>query len=258
MMLCEDLLGVRSWTHIVEPGTEIPEDRLAELEDDVRRMSCGEPVQYVIGEADFFGRRFKVNPSVLIPRPETEMLVNEAVTSAMTADRPVRVLDLCTGSGCIAWSIALEVRDSEVVAVDISDAALETASSQFDESKPLFVKADVLDTEQDFPYGAFDFVVSNPPYIMEKEKAQMRINVLEHEPALALFVPDDDPLVFYRAVARWAQRFLVPGGTGLVEINEQLPEETAAVFKDAGMTDVSVISDYSGKSRIVRFRKPAV
>ena len=254
-MLCEDLLGVRSYTHIVEPETEVPEDRIAELEDDVRRMCQGEPVQYVIGEADFFGRRFKVSPAVLIPRPETEMLVQEAVSLAMNSERPARVLDLCTGSGCIAWSIALEVPSSEVVAVDISEEALAVARSQFPQRGPEFVCADVLDTDRKFDHGTFDILVSNPPYIMDSEKALMRRNVLEYEPDIALFVPDDDPLLFYKAVAVWAQHCLNPGGTGLVEINEQLPEQTAEVFRAAGMTDVTIIADYFGKSRIVKFRK---
>lgn len=255
LMLCEDLLGVRSYTHIIEPETVVPEDRLVELEDDVRRLCAGEPVQYVIGEADFFGRRFRVSPAVLIPRPETELLVQEAVVRALELDRPLRVLDLCTGSGCIAWSIALEVPAAEVIGVDISEAALEIAQGQFPGSNPTFIKADVLDPSNAEGLGIFDIVVSNPPYIMESEKALMRPNVLDYEPSLALFVPDEDPLLFYRAVAGWASRLLVPGGLGIVEINEQLPQETAAVFTAAGMKDVSVISDLFGKTRMVRFSK---
>ena len=111
----------------------------------------------------------------------------------------------------------------------------------------------MLDTEQDFPYGPFDLIVSNPPYVLERERAQMRRNVLEHEPALALFVPDDDPLRFYRAVARWAQRFLRPGGAGLAEINEALGPETAAVFRAAGLKNVQTVPDFYEKIRFVRF-----
>lgn len=252
LMLCEDKLGVKSYTHITQPDFEIPQEMEAELENDVRRMCKGEPLQYVTGHCEFYGHRFSVGPSVLIPRPETELLVQEAVTHALTLDRPMRMLDLCTGSGCIAWSVALEVPYSEVVAVDISEEALEVASSQFEENRPLFIKADVLDPGQTFDQGIFDIITGNPPYVMEGEKAEMRSNVLDYEPSLALFVPDDDPLVFYRAIAQWASRFLAPDGIGLVEINEALGAGTADVFRDAGFR-AGVLKDLSGRDRIVRF-----
>ena len=256
LMLCAEKLGTTSYTHIVEPQTPVPEDRLAELEEDLRRLAGGEPIQYVLGVAEFCGHRFAVGPGVLVPRPETELLVADAVRllREMELDRAPRVLDLCTGSGCIAWSIAKEVRDTEVIGVDLSETALGYARRQFPgETGPTFLQADVLDTEQDFPYGTFDLIVSNPPYVLERERAQMRPNVLEHEPALALFVPDDDPLRFYRAVARWAQRFLRPGGAGVVEINETLGPETAAVFRDAGLKNVQNVPDFYEKIRFVRF-----
>lgn len=256
LMLCAEKLGTTSYTHIVEPQTPVPDDRLAELEEDLRRLAGGEPIQYVLGVAEFCGHRFAVGPGVLVPRPETELLVADAVRllREMELDRAPRVLDLCTGSGCIAWSIAKEVRDAEVIGVDLSETALGYARRQFPgETGPTFLQADVLDTEQDFPYGTFDLIVSNPPYVLERERAQMRPNVLEHEPALALFVPDDDPLRFYRAVARWAQRFLRPGGAGVVEINETLGPETASVFRDAGLKNVQNVPDFYEKIRFVRF-----
>ena len=255
LMLCTEKLGTTSYTHIVEPDTQVPADRQAELEDDLRRLAAGEPIQYVLGVAEFCGHRFAVGPGVLVPRPETELLVADAVRllREMELDRPPRVLDLCTGSGCIAWSIAREIRDAQVVGVDLSEAALAYARRQFPDGSPVFLQADVLDTEQDFPYGPFDLIVSNPPYVLERERAQMRPNVLEHEPALALFVPDDDPLRFYRAVARWAQRFLRPGGAGIVEINESLGPETAAVFRAAGLKNVRTVPDFYKKIRFVHF-----
>ena len=255
LMLCTEKLGTTSYTHIIEPDTQVPAERQAELEDDLRRLCAGEPIQYVLGVAEFCGHRFAVGPGVLIPRPETELLVADAVRilREMDLDRPPRVLDLCTGSGCIAWSIAREIRDAQVVAVDLSETALGYARGQFPDGSPTFLQADVLDTEQDFPYGPFDLIVSNPPYVLERERAQMRRNVLEHEPALALFVPDDDPLRFYRAVARWAQRFLRPGGAGLAEINEALGPETAAVFRAAGLKNVQTVPDFYEKIRFVRF-----
>ena len=258
LMLCRELLGVTNYTHIVEPQTAVPDAVLPELEGDLQRLCAGEPIQYVLGVAEFCDRRFAVGPGVLVPRPETELLVAEAVRTLQEMDlaRAPRVLDLCTGSGCIAWSIALDVRDAEVTGVDLSETALAFARNQFSGS-PTFLQADVLDTEQAFDSGPFDLIVSNPPYVLERERALMRPNVLDWEPALALFVPDDDPLLFYRAVARWAQRFLRPSGVGLVEINEALGPETADVFREAGFKNVQNLPDFYKKMRFVRFEATA-
>ena len=262
LMLCEERLGVRSYTHIIEPQTPVPADREADLLQDLERLCQGEPIQYVLGVTEFCGRRFAVGPGVLIPRPETELLVAEGVRTLQEMDLPraPRVLDLCTGSGCIAWSIALDVRDAEVLGVDLSETALGYARSQFPlhfsaAGAPVFLQADVLNTEQDFPYGPFDLIVSNPPYVRESERAQMRRNVLQYEPEMALFVPDDDPLRFYRAVARWAQRVLRSGGVGIVEINEALGPETAALFRSAGLNNVQIHRDFFEKERFIRFTR---
>lgn len=261
LMLCEAQLGVQRHTPILEPAYEIPSGRLPSLLAALERLKTGEPVQYVLGFSEFMGRRFRVSPAVLIPRPETEQLVMEAVQTLRGLPRGARVLDLCTGSGCIAWSLALEVPGTSVVGVDISRQALEVARSQDfplppGAQAPVFIQADILDTAQPFPFGPFDWVLSNPPYIMEAEKAQMRRNVLDFEPPAALFVPDTDPLVFYRAVAAWCGRLLVPGGRGLVEINESLGVDTAEVFASAGFGDVRQMKDFFDKDRFVSFRKP--
>ena len=261
LMLCEAQLGVQRHTPILEPAYPIPPERLESLLSALERLKTGEPVQYVLGFSEFMGRRFRVSPAVLIPRPETEQLVMEAVQTLRGLPRRARVLDLCTGSGCIAWSLALEVPGTSVVGVDISRQALEVARSQdfplpTGAQAPVFIQADILDTAQPFPFGPFDWVLSNPPYIMEAEKAQMRRNVLDFEPSAALFVPDTDPLVFYRAVAAWCGRLLVPGGRGLVEINESLGVDTAEVFASAGFGDVRQMKDFFDKDRFVSFRKP--
>lgn len=258
LMLCEDRLGVKNYTHIVQPDYAIAEDRLEELSADLERLRRSEPLQYVLGHTEFCGREFTVASGVLIPRPETELLVMEVVRHALDLRRPARVLDLCTGSGCIAWTAALDVPDSDVVAVDISEDALRIARSQFGQDGPCFVKADVLDLNQSFCEGSFDIIVSNPPYIKESEKAAMRSNVLDYEPELALFVPDDDALVFYRAVAAWALRLLRPGGYGIVEINETLGAETEALFRSSGLVNTRQIPDLSGKIRFVEFEKAAL
>lgn len=273
LMLCSHLLGTKSYTHIVEPSFEIPEGRIAGLEAALARLRAGEPIQYVLGRAEFCDLTFRLTPAVLIPRPETEMLVREAVAEAGRIQRSrapygaaaqnVRVLDLCTGSGCIAWAVALAVPGVKVTGVDISEDALEVARNQDFSAElkktgalaPSFIRADVLAEQPGL--GEFDLILSNPPYVMEKEKTEMRPNVLDYEPALALFVPDDDPLLFYRGIAAWSKALLSPGGMGLSEINEALGPETAAVFSSAGFTEVAPVKDYFGKNRFVIYKKSA-
>lgn len=273
LMLCEEVLGTENYTHIVEPEFKIDDKKLPELEAAMERLKKMEPVQYVLGHTEFYGRTFKVDPAVLIPRPETELLCRDAIKLGMRVYRmrspygknaePVRILDLCTGSGCIAWTMALSIPGSRVTAVDISDAALEVAAGQDFASelksketfRPEFIKADVLDSEQDIELGPFDMVLSNPPYIMESEKEDMRRNVLEYEPESALFVPDDDPLLFYRAIARWSQRFMSPDGVGLSEVNESLARQTETVFKAAGYAHTEIVRDLSDKNRYIIYHK---
>ena len=223
----------------------------------MERLSEGEPIQYVLGYAEFSGRKFKVNPAVLIPRPETELLVEEAVRMLRAVGPKPRVLDLCTGSGCIAWSVAFGAPGAEVTAADISPEALGLAETQFsvlpaEVTAPVFVRSDVLATCPEID-GIFDLLVSNPPYVMEKEKSLMRRNVLGYEPGLALFVPDDDPLLFYRAMATAATRLLAPTGVGIVEINEALGPETEEIFRSAGYSETEIIRDFFAKDRFVKF-----
>ena len=295
----EHQLGTKRHTHIVEPGYEVPAEQASAAVVAFSRMAAGEPLQYVTGLADFYGRQFRVTPDVLIPRPETEILCRNVLDSGVGCQGcgdgilppPARgrgprsgrgpsehlatapaILDLCTGSGCIAWTLALEMPGVEVTAVDISDGALEVASSQdFSEEiartgavPPVFVKADVLagpdslchpERSAGSSLPQYDILVSNPPYVMDKEKELMRSNVLDHEPHLALFVSDDDPLVFYRAIAGWALAVLKPGGYGIVEINEALGPQTAGLFRDAGLLDVEIIRDLSDRDRFVSFRR---
>lgn len=259
--LCHTL-GIQRHTHIIEPSFEIPSDRIDEIMSAVDRMAAGEPLQYIIGEASFYGRTFHVTPSVLIPRPETELLCRRVLDRRTAGLKNPKVLDLCTGSGCIAWTLALEMPGAEVMAVDISDGALEVASFQdFAEEisrigaiAPTFVKADVLAGPSALKHK-FDVVVSNPPYVMDKEKALMRKNVLDHEPHLALFVPDDDPLKFYKAIARHSARLLSADGMGIVEINEALGPETAALFTAAGFADVRIENDLNDRPRFIIFRR---
>ena len=253
MRLCEERLGVHSYSHIVDPSYILPQE--AQLREDMRRLQTGEPLQYVLGFVEFCGRRFKVDGRVLIPRPETELLVEEALKFARSLDHPARILDLCTGSGCIAWTLALELPDSEVVAVDISEDALAVARSQFPESadRVRFVQADILKLQQYLPAAGYDLIVSNPPYIMNSQKTEMRRNVLDFEPDLALFVPDDDPLLFYRAIAGISGNVLASGGMGLVEINDVLPDETVDVYVSGGYSNIKLIKDFADRPRLVAY-----
>ena len=259
----EDVFGFKRYKHVLEPEFTMSSSDVDRAIGDFSRMAGGEPLQYVTGKAYFYGREFQVTPDVLIPRQETELLID----GLFSATTPKKILDLCTGSGCIAWTIALETPGSLVTAVDISDGALQVASRQdfADEigragaSSPTFVKADVLNGPAPFIAmcggDKFDVIVSNPPYVMDKEKALMRTNVLDHEPHLALFVPDNDPLIFYRAVAHWASELLSQNGVGIVEINEALGKETAQIFIDSGFSHVETLKDLHDKDRFVKFIK---
>ena len=261
--LLEHHLGTKPHTHIIEPQYQVVEDDFAVVMKSLGRLAAEEPLQYVINQAWFYGRAFRVTPDVLIPRPETELLCREALDEVRRRGfgDNVSVLDLCTGSGCIAWTMALELPGSRVFAADISEAALEVASSQgLSEAVPEFFKADVLREDlgrqiADAGAGApekFDIILSNPPYVRESEKALMRHNVLDWEPSLALFVPDSDPLKFYRALSRHASALLSENGFGIVEINEAFGEETAELFTCAGFR-CNIIHDLSGRPRHIKF-----
>ena len=261
-LLCQERLGVMSWTHIVEPGREVPPEQLPMLQEDVARMSAGEPIQYVIGYTEFYGRVFNTDKRALIPRIETEMLVSEAVNMARSLpfeQEGLRVLDLCTGSGCVAWSLAYELPGAAVTASDISTDALDLARGQFRRLpkkvlRPNFVQGDILDFSTPFP--RCELLTANPPYITEPERALMRPNVLDWEPEIALFAPESDPLAFHKAIALWAMRLLSPSGGGVVEINEDLGVESAEVFRKAGLEDVRIVRDFAEKERFISYRRP--
>lgn len=275
-LITENFLGAQSYTHIVKPDFQVSGKPLEAAQNAIERLIAEEPLQYVLGHANFYGRKFDVTPDVLIPRQETELLCKIAIEETGRKLRmrkafgksaaPVKILDMCTGSGCIAWTIALEVPGVDVFGVDISEEALKVAQKQplgkeaveLNTKIPKFSIMDVLDTDAECPSAPFDIIVSNPPYVMEKEKALMNRNVLEHEPELALFVPDDDPLKFYSAIQTWADKILAPGGVAVMEINEALGAETAALFKATPYDKVEIIEDLCGKNRIIRYTKPSL
>lgn len=259
-ILIEELFGL-SYTDIVCGATdELSADDTLRLDTAVRRIEQGEPLQHVLGYADFCGNRFGVNASVLIPRPETEWLVdegerlmNDASNAALSA--PKRILDIGTGSGCIAISLKLRLSEAYVEAWDISEEALRTAESNAKalEAEVAFCKRDALRAEESA--ALWNLIVSNPPYICDSERAAMDDNVLLHEPHTALFVPDDDPLRFYHAIARYALRSLSDGGSLLFECNTRYAEATGEMMREMGFEDVTVNDDCFGLPRFVAGRK---
>ena len=256
---------------------EISADEERKLEEIIIRLQKGEPVQYVLGEADFAGRTFRVEPGVLIPRPETaelcqwiekDMIEKSIVSSGdssedspedssgnspQATDDARRILDICTGSGCIAITLGLNIPNSEVTGWDISEDALRIAQGNVEMLKARNVRIEYQDALA-LPKAAeaADLIVSNPPYICEKEKADMEKNVLEHEPSLALFVPDEDPLKFYRAIAEYASSALKSGGALYFEINPIYEKETREMLLKLDFKDIETKEDAFGKKRMMR------
>lgn len=261
-ILIEELFGL-SYTDIVCGATDqLSADDTLRLDTAVRRIEQGEPLQHVLGYADFCGNRFSVNASVLIPRPETEWLVDEGEklmngASNAAPSAPKRILDIGTGSGCIAISLKLRLGEAYVEAWDISEEALRTAESNAKALKAevAFCKRDALRTEESV--APWDLIVSNPPYICDSERAAMDDNVLLHEPHTALFVPDDDPLRFYRAIARYALRSLNNCGSLLFECNTRYAEATGEMMREMGFEDVTVNDDCFGLPRFVKGSSPS-
>ncbi|WP_435356974.1 peptide chain release factor N(5)-glutamine methyltransferase [Emticicia sp. SJ17W-69] len=269
---------------------EILSDKLAEKQVNwtniIERLNSHEPIQYILGETDFYGRKFLVNDSVLIPRPETEELVQLVIENSQQSTvhgpqlkvssrqsvvgekalstqnskphgGPFRtLLDIGTGSGCIAISLAKELPNFQVFAYDISEKALETAqkNAELNNANVIFEKVDILHSPLSIIHYPLSIIVSNPPYVTKKEIELMRKNVIDFEPHLALFVENNDPLVFYKAIANFAYNNLTINGLVAVEINESLGKETAEIFIKKGFSDVVIVKDIHQKERFVKAR----
>ena len=248
-IVCCDLLGQAPTDYYLGKDIVLSSKKEQELEDILQRLSRFEPLQYIEGRTLFLGREFWVAPGVLIPRPETEELV-ELMLKEIPAD--ARILDVGTGSGCIAISLAKELPDTLVTAWDVSPEALSVArvNARKLQADVRFVECDVLACQVD-EVGLYDVIVSNPPYVTEAEKADMEPNVLQWEPSLALFVPDDDPLRFYRRIAVLGRDLLADGGRLYFEINRAYGREMVEMLRAMGYVGVRVEKDLSQNDRFV-------
>ena len=243
---------------------DISTSSLTQLNEVASRLSLSEPIQYIIGNTEFYGMEFQVNPATLIPRPETEELVewivNDTKQLATSSQRDIEknitekvtILDIGTGSGCIAISLAKNISNAHVEAIDISQDALATAyqNANKNEADVTFYNQNIL--EVDTLEKRYNIIVSNPPYVRMLEKKEMRDNVLSNEPDSALFVSDEDPLVFYRKIGELAFKALEPQGSLYVEINEYLGSETVTLFEKIGFKKVSLRKDMFGKNRMIK------
>lgn len=228
--------------------------QLESIDAITERLKRNEPVQYVLGEVWFAGRKFKVNKNVLIPRPETEELVNWVLKESQKPKvKSQNILDVGTGSGCIPITIKKKLPLARITAIDVCSEALFTATENAIEHdvEVDFILLDFLDEEKWAALGQFDSIVSNPPYVKQSEKDTMHVRVKEFEPDLALFVPDNDPLLFYRKLSDFSLKHLKPGGSLFVEINEALGDTVVDLFMSAGFKNIELKKDMQGKDRMV-------
>jgi len=250
-LIIEKLTGFSRTEVYINKNTLFSDEQYHEIESIIEKLKKFIPIQYILGETEFYGLPFYVNESVLIPRPETEELVDWICTEH-NKSRELQILDIGTGSGCIALSLKHEFPNSVVTGFDISGKALETAQSNaiLNKLDVTFSKVDILNTSN--TTTKWDIIVSNPPYITEKEKVDMFSNVLDYEPHLALFVPDNDPLLFYKKIALYAQQQLQPHGKLYFEINRSAGKLCLDLLTGMGFQDVELRKDISGNDRMVR------
>ncbi len=274
-ILLEDLFGIDWNRQLLEPDLRVDELQYYQLEQAVKRLLDDEPVQYVTGVAHFGDLLIKVSPAVLIPRPETEELVQKICDSfpskksslpchssvgmqgereSMGGTPSIRIWDIGTGSGCIAIALAKHFVNAEVIAFDVSEEALQIAKKNAESNgvRVTFVQDDVLNPQSEFFRQPVDLVVSNPPYVCDSERASMEANVLDWEPETALFVPDDDPLRFYRQILALAKKQLNPQGQVWFEINERMGEEMLSLCREMGFPKAEILKDFAGKLRFVK------
>ena len=245
-IICEDIFNYDQVDVALRQESELPDFAQERITDIISRLCRHEPLQYIVGSARFHGHRFKVTPAVLIPRPETEQLIDMIVDENPASD--LRVLDMGTGSGCIAISLARALKFAQVDALDVSRDALAVAreNAALLKVKVRFFESDMLSPQ---PPARYDIIVSNPPYVCWSERESMERNVLDYEPGQALFVPDNDPLLFYKAIAAYAAQSLERGGRLYLEINQRFGNEVKRLLEGNGFDEVRIIEDSYGKTR---------
>jgi release factor glutamine methyltransferase len=254
LLVINEITGLSKSKIKAFPETVISDQEAAALESIVTELSSGRPVQYILGHTEFYGLPFKVNPSVLIPRPETEELVDWALSSvADSALTPINVLDIGTGSGCIAVAIKKNLPHAGVTGIDNSSAALATAkgNSALNRTDVTFIQSDILNPGAELNVFKFDMIISNPPYVTLHDKIQMHKNVTDFEPHTALFVPEDDPLLFYKAIIAFASAHLAKNGLLFFEINEGYGDDVVALLEERGFKNIELRKDMSGRDRMV-------
>jgi release factor glutamine methyltransferase len=277
MLVLTDITGATSAKIKAFPELELSLEQTETISNILTRLKTGEPVQYILGHTEFYGLQFKVNPFVLIPRPETEELVEWALSSWQSSvdswQQPHHILDIGTGSGCIAITLKKNIPSAQVSAIDISPEALQTAkeNAELNEVEINFIKADILSLKSETEHPKrrsplehnkkiidrekFEIIISNPPYVTLHDKTQMHTNVTDFEPHTALFVPENDPLVFYKAIANFAATHLQKNGLLFFEINESYGKQIVELLNNKSFKNIELIKDISGKARMIKAMK---
>ncbi|HVW15594.1 MAG TPA: peptide chain release factor N(5)-glutamine methyltransferase [Mucilaginibacter sp.] len=270
-MAMEEVTGFSSSKIKAFPELELSESQVKAIQNTLTELKTGKPIQYILGHTEFYGLTFKVNPSVLIPRPETEELVEWIISSVGSSKLAAsRILDIGTGSGCIAVSLKKNLPEFDVTAIDISGSALQTAKENAELNKVdiKFGKDDILNLKSEIEHSKlrsplahlektnnsekFDIIVSNPPYVTLADKQQMHTNVTDFEPHTALFVPENDQLIFYKAIADFASGHLEKNGLLFFEINENYGEQIVELLNTTSFNNIELRKDLSGKNRMIR------
>lgn len=255
MITVAEIAGASSAKIKAFPELQLPPEHSEAINQILTQLKTGEPIQYILGHTEFYGLPFKVNPSVLIPRPETEELVEWIISSLGIGHwTSCNMLDIGTGSGCIAIALKKHLSEAQISAIDISAEALKTAKENADlnNTEVNFIQANILNLTSDFRLQTSDIIVSNPPYVTLHDKSQMHANVTDFEPHTALFVPENDPLIFYKAIADFASKNLEGGGLLFLEINENYGEQIVELLNSKSFKNIELRKDMSGKDRMIK------
>lgn len=254
-VLTQYILVLRRIDVSLSYNNKISKIDIEKFQDSIDKLKIYEPIQYIVGETEFYNLPFKVNNSVLIPRPETEGLVDWIINTHQTSNyKQLHILDIGTGSGCIAISLAKNLPNSKVFGLDVSKEALDIAkqNAKLNNLEVKFIEADILNCDFEFDDFKFDIIVSNPPYVRELEKEKMSANVLKYEPHLALFVENEDSLLFYKKISQFANKILSSKGQLFFEINEYLGKEMFNLLKDEEFVDIELKADIFEKDRMIK------